>query len=143
MKKQILILMLLPLSIMFFSCNSNKKSKEVASYTYAEDAAVIATKNKKIGEWVQEGTVCYGLVVFSGNDHKVLYGSPVKAKVVKISEAGIQLKSLESIAYNLKNKSCTKTGLKRGEIWVEKEGDLFKTKEEAINFLKEKKWYLN
>lgn len=143
MKKQILIIALLLLSVTFFSCNSNKKSKEVASYTYTEDAAVNAIKNKKVGEWVKEGTLCYGIAVFVNNKNsKVEAGKPIKAKVIKISENEITMKSLENISRS-GVKGCSAIGMKKGEIWIEKEGDLFKTKEEAIKFLKEKKWYLN
>jgi hypothetical protein len=33
---------------------------------------------------------------------------------------------------------CTKVGMKKGEMWDEKEGDLFRTREEAVKYIETK-----
>jgi hypothetical protein len=60
--------------------------------------------------------------------------------VVKVSETLIKMKALETVSL-AEVKGCTKMGLAKGDLWEEKEGDLFQTKEEAIAYLKEKKLY--
>lgn len=145
MKKQIFSLAFLLIAILW-SCSSSKKSDEVANYTYQENVVTSKATKLNVGDWVTEGTICYGLVVAIDKNGKSVAGQPVKAKVLKISEAEIKMKSLEnisksSIAGNTTLKDCTKMGIKKGETWIEKEGDLFKTKEEAINFLKGKELY--
>jgi hypothetical protein len=145
MKKQIFNLAVAAI-IVLVGCNSSKKSDEVANYSYQDKEVTQKSQNIKVGDWVTEGTICYGVVVAIDKNGKAIAGQPVKAKVVKISESEIKMKSLEniskaSIAGNSTLKDCSKTGIKKGEVWVEKEGDLFKTKEEAINYLKEKKLY--
>ena len=64
-------------------------------------------------------------------------GKPVKARVIDFRNNGIEMKSLENVSL-VRLKGCTKMGISLGETWVEKEGELFATREEAENYLKKK-----
>ena len=123
-------------------CNSQKKSKEVASYKYNEKEVEISPELKsKIPKWVKVGKICYGLVVqVESGSRKPVSGKPVKAKVIQIKRDAIVMKALERVSL-VEVESCTKMGLSRGDTWEEKDGDLFLTREDAINALKAKNIY--
>jgi hypothetical protein len=124
------------------ACNSGKKSEEIKNYAYKEPSTVLNKKlTSKVGDWVQEGTVCYGLVVSVNSQGKVLNGLPVKAKVISMKSDSFKMKALENVSLSLV-KGCTKKGISKGETWWETEGDLFKTSEEAVAFLTSKGWLL-
>jgi hypothetical protein len=137
MKKQAFILFI-TLIICFGGCRSKNRSEEIKNYAYPVKTATLNEKmTVKVGDWVEEGTVCYGLVVLVTTEGKQMRGLPVKSKVVSFTADSIKMKALESV--NLSPvKGCKKMGLARGETWWETEGDLFKTKEEAEAFLKSK-----
>lgn len=139
MKNKIIALLVLGIVILT-GCSSKKRSEEIKTYNYQEKSVVLNDKIKtRLGDWVVEGTVCYGLVVLVNAEGKVQKGAPVKSKVVSFSADSIKMKSLETV--NLSPvKGCKKMGISRGESWWETEGDLFKTKAEAVAFLKEKGW---
>ncbi len=58
----------------------------------------------------------------------------MKAKVTTILSDSIKMKALEAVSL-AEVKGCTKMGLAKGETWWETEGDLFKTREEALKWL--------
>ena len=64
-----------------------------------------------------------------------MFGKPVKAKVIAINNNEIKMKSLENVSL-MEVQGCSKMGLSKGETWLEADGDLFKTKEEALAYLK-------
>jgi len=139
MKKQLLTLMALGI-ICLAGCNTKNRSDEIKNYTFQEKSTILNNKMKtKVGEWVEEGTVCYGLVVLVDTHGKILKGAPVKSKVVTFSADSIKMKALETVNMS-EIPGCKKMGLSKGETWWETEGDLFKTKEEAETFLKGKGW---
>jgi hypothetical protein len=141
MRRTAFILLLCVITL-FSACNSGKKSDEIKNYVYKEPSAVMNKKlTSKVGDWVQEGTVCYGLVVGVNSQGKVLKGLPVKAKVITMKTDSFKMKALENVSLSLV-KGCTKKGISKGEFWWETEGDLFKTKEEAVAFLTGKGWLL-
>ena len=122
----------------FSACNTKNKSAEIAGYDYQEKSTELNKElQAKVGDWVEKGTVCYGLVVAVDGSGTPQHGKPVKAKVVRISSDEIKMKALEKINIGPKE-GCSEMGISRGETWQEKEGDLFKTKDEAIAYLKEK-----
>jgi hypothetical protein len=124
--------------ITLFSCSSKNKSNEVASYVYDEKTADLNPEMiKKIGNWIDEDIICYGLVVSIDEEGNPVRGKPVKAKVVKMAGNEIKMKALESINI-AKNQDCKALGIKKGTTWVETDGELFKTKEEADLYLKMK-----
>ena len=55
----------------------------------------------------------------------------IKALVVIIQKDKIKMKALEDISMAPKI-DCSKMGISKGQTWWELEGDLFQTKEEAI-----------
>lgn len=131
------------LILIFFSCNSSKKSDQVASYSYEEDKIEMnATLKTKTPEWVEEGKVCYGLVIQISKTKTPIKGKPVKAKVVQIGTNAIKMKALETVSL-AEVEGCTKMGISKGKIWDEKEGDFFLTRAEAIKELKAMKIYKN
>ncbi len=129
---QIAILILLFL----FSCNSQKKSNEVASYEYEEEKVEMSAElRSKTPEWVVEGKICYGLVVQIDKNKKRIKGKVIKAKVIQIQKDAIKMKALESVNL-VEVEGCTKMGLNKGDTWDEKDGDFYLTKEDATNALK-------
>ncbi len=135
MKNQYLPIIFLSL-IFLFSCNSQKKSNEVASYKYEEKKIEMSAElRSKTPEWVVEGKICYGLVVQIDENKKQIKGKVIKAKVIQIQKDAIKMKALESVNL-MEVEGCTKMGLNKGDSWDEKQGDFYLTKEEAINALK-------
>ena len=127
--------------IVFFSCNSQKKSDEVASYSYTEEVVEMSDKlRSKIPEWVVEGKICYGLVVQLNEKKKEIKGKPIRAKVVQIGKDAVKMKALETVSL-AEIEGCTKMGISKGETWDEDEGDFYLTKQDAIAVLKKKNLY--
>jgi len=138
--KNLLLIFLFVTSICLTGCNSKKKSEEIKNYTYQENQATVNDHLKgKVGSWVEERTVCYGLIVSVNAQGKVVKGLPVRAMVVEIKPDSIKMKALENVSL-AEIKGCKKMGIAKGETWWETEGDLYKTKDEAITFLKGKGW---
>lgn len=136
------------LTLILYSCNSSKKSDEVASYSYEEEKIEMSEALKaRIPEWVEEGKICYGLVVLIDKDEKAIWGKPVRAKVVQIKNNAVKLKALETVivanSIECEEKGCTNKGIEKGAIWEEDEteADFYLTREEAINRLKELNLY--
>ncbi len=135
MKNQYLSIIFFSL-IFLFSCNSQKKSNEVASYEYEEEKVEMSAELRSITpEWVVEGKICYGLVVQIDKNKKPIKGKVIKAKVIQIQKDAIKMKALESVNL-MEVEECTKMGLNKGDTWDEKDGDFYLTKEDAINALK-------
>jgi hypothetical protein len=129
--------------LFFASCNSQKKSNEVASYKYDEKKIEMSDElRSKVPDWVVEGKVCYGLVVQvdDDKDRTPVFGKPIKAKVVQIKEDAIVMKALERVSL-VEVESCSKMGLDRGDTWEEKDGDFFLTRKDAIDALKARNLY--
>jgi len=139
MKKLNLALLLLAV-ILLSACKNKKIDGNEVIYEYNEETTELSPEIKeKLGDWVEQGVVCYGVVVSVDADRNPIAGKPVKAKVLMIKSDGIKMKALESVNIGEGEKSgCSKLGISQGETWVETEGDLFKTKEEAEAFLKER-----
>lgn len=135
MKKLALISFFL-LNLFLYSCNSSNKSEEVASYTYEEKKTEMNDELKaKIPDWVEEGKVCYGLVIQVTNEDKPIKGKPVKAKVVQIDESSVKMKALETVVLD-ETIDCNLKGITKGQIWDEKDGDLYLTFDDAVEMLK-------
>ncbi len=129
------ILLLLGFLFLIAGCGSKKKSEEIKNYEFKAETPVMNPQMQaKLGSWVEEGTVCYGLVVGIDKDGVMRTGLPVKAKVTTILSDSIKMKALETVSL-AEVKGCTKMGLTKGESWWETEGDLFKTREEALKWL--------
>ncbi len=127
--------LVLMLAFMLFACNSKRRSQEVAGYQYTPKSTELNQQlQAKVGNWIKEGTVCYGLIVVIENE-KLRFGKPVKARVLKISGDNIKMKALEKVSVGAAEKGCSKMGISKGETWLEKDGELFQTKEEAIKYL--------
>ncbi len=140
MRNTFTILALSAFIFIFTSCNSNhqKISNSKDTYQYVEKKAELTgILKQKVGSWAKEGEICYGVMVATNSKGKAEYGKPVKAKIINIESDRIKMKSLEDINLGEK-KGCSKLSVSSGTTWWEKDGDLFKTKEEAISFLKKK-----
>ena len=83
--------------------------------------------------------MCYGCVVALDENKNPIEGKPVKVKIIQIRSDALELKSLQNVSVGIgETHGCTKMGISKGEKWWETEGDIFKTKEEAESFLKQK-----
>lgn len=137
------------LLVCFFSvlfvvgCNTKHKSSEVASYKYDAESDKKQSVNVDVPDWVKEGTICYGLVVQHSKEEEYKYkkGKPVKAIVVSIGEHAVKLKALETVSL-VKTIGCDQQRIVIGEVWDEVDGDIYKTREEAIEVLKKKHLYI-
>ncbi|MFY9152025.1 MAG: hypothetical protein WAO52_08425 [Prolixibacteraceae bacterium] len=115
-------------------CGSNDKSKQIEKYKYDESANKLNDLlKKKVGSWIQEGMECYGLIIMTDKDGQLQALKEIKAMVLIIQSDKIKMKALEDASLAPKA-GCTKMGITKGETWWEEEGDLFKTREEAIAF---------
>lgn len=135
MKHLIHIIAIVLLLVNMVGCSQGDKSKILEKYKYDES---IRTPNeivqKKPGAWVKEGVLCYGIVVVNDENKKPLRVKEVHAKVISIEPDKIRMRSLENIMM-AQVKGCDKFGIREGEDWDEVDGDIFQTKEEAINLI--------
>lgn len=130
------ILLLLGFLFLIAGCGSKKKSEEIKNYEYkAENTVMNPQMQAKLGSWLEEGTVCYGLVVRVDKEGGMIDGLPVKAKVTTITSDSIKMKALETVSL-ADVKGCTKMGLTKGQSWWETDGELFQTRDEAADWLK-------
>jgi hypothetical protein len=104
------------------------------------DSLAPVNEKSKIGDWVEKGVECYGLVVVKFADGKII-GKSVKCKVISVKPDKVKLKTIETISL-MESKGCNKLGMAYGDTWWETEGDLYKTKEEADKYLNEKGWFI-
>lgn len=133
--RKLVLLVILGTSLCIISCNSSKNSEEIASYTYQEkEIAMSDAFLVKIPSWVKEGKICYGLVVQVTKENKPVSGKPVKAKVVQIDENSVKMKALETVIL-FEGTDRNLKGINKGQVWDEKEGDLFLTSDEAVEML--------
>jgi hypothetical protein len=137
-KNSVIILLII---LVISGCSNKKRAAEVAGYQYKEKTETVDQATLRIpGDWVKEDAVCYGLLVSVDKDGNQKAGKPILARVVRISENEIKMKAMETVSL-APVKGCTKMGISKGDTWMEKEGDLFRTKEEAITFLRKKNLY--
>lgn len=134
MKKRSIIFISIAVIVVFQACNSTNKSNEIEKYKYSETKVQLnEVLNKKVGNWIQEGSECYGLVMMTDNNKNVQAIKELKAVVLIIQNDKIKMKALEDVSLAPKA-GCTKLGISKGETWWEEDGDLFQTREEAIAF---------
>jgi hypothetical protein len=138
MKQLISKILIVILAVTTWGCGSGNKSKQVKEYKYTEEkVAVNDSIDRKVGSWIKEGMICYGIVISldpKGNPSKV---KEIEAKVISIQPDLIKMKSMEDVVI-APIQGCTKVGMKKGEMWDEKEGDLFRTREEAVKYIETK-----
>jgi hypothetical protein len=133
--KQLFFLAVLS-SILLISCNHRNRSDEIKSYQYKDNSALQSGElEKKVGAWVKEGVDCYGILMMNDPNGVPQKLKEVKAKVVSVFNGGIKMKAMESVDMAPVD-GCSKIGIRSGETWIETEGDLFKTREEAIAYIK-------
>lgn len=133
MKFSTLLLILSLFSLV--ACNKQKKSEEIASYSYSADVKLAPKLYNRVGTWIEEGIDCYGIIIMYTEDGEVVSAKPVKAKTLVITEKAIKMKALETVTLAPKH-GCSKLGLDKDDTWWENEGDLFRTKEEAEAYIK-------
>ncbi len=135
MKKTLSIVLTIAVIVLFQACNSKNKSKEIEQYRYTGTKVQLNNKlKKKVGSWIEEGAECYGIVMVNSPEGSIQAVKEVKAKVLIIQNDRIKMKALENIDL-APRPGCTKMKVSKGDIWWEKEGDLFQTKKGAIQFI--------
>lgn len=119
----------------FAGCGQRDKSKIIEQYKYDGDVNVLEVRYKKeIGDWLKEGVSCYGIVMVRDGNKVPVRLKEVYAKVISIHSESIKMEILEDVYMN-RAIECNKITLKKGESWTELDGELFKTREEAIKFI--------
>lgn len=119
------------------ACHSSDRSKELDKYAYDGDSKVLNEQlNTRVGSWIEEGTTCYGILILQDENGLPKKLKEVKAKVILLQNDKIKMKSLEDIAL-APVEGCSQLGIRKGETWWETEGDLFRTREEAVSFIDE------
>lgn len=133
----ILIITVFSLVACLTDCRQRDKSKIIEQYKYdGEKGTLNVLYKKKLESWVKEGTICYGIVMVCDNNDLPIRLMEVHAKVVSIQPDGIKMESLEDLTVK-KYVQCDKLSLKTGQYWMEVDGELFKTRVEAIKFIDE------
>lgn len=124
------------LFLQFVGCGQTDKSKILAQYAY-QDSLVVSDAIPTVsgpGDWLKKGIVCYGIAMVSNSQLKPIKVKEVRAKVVDLVPNGVKMASLETLFVS-KEKPCSQYLIIEGEEWTEREGELFKTKEEAIKYM--------
>lgn len=133
--------------LVFASCGEGKVSKNSGSdlqFYIDRNAGRKNMKNQdKFLEWVEVGAEGYGIVIIVSNspEEKVTVGVPVKCRIVDEKRNGFKCLTLEDVEF-YGGLGCDKLGLKKGEMWLESEGDLYQTKQEAMDTLIQRDWYM-
>jgi len=142
MSKFISLFSLLIFLLLATSCkNTGGDQKVTASevpVAIESDAKLNADLDAKLGSWLKKDVECYGIVVGYFADGSTL-GKSVKCRVVAIKPDRIKMKTIESVSL-LPGEGCDKMGLAYGDTWWEEEGDIFRTREEAETYIREKGW---
>lgn len=139
--RNLLIFSLIAFALLAASCADNSGSQKVSASENNESLTTKGVLNDDLKAklaWVEKGTECYGIVVGYFSDGSTL-GKAVKCRVIAIKPDKIRMKTVESVSL-LEGEGCDKMGLAYGDTWWEEEGDLFRTREEADAYLKEKGW---
>lgn len=123
------------LILLVSGCGQSDKSKILEKYTYVESNNSPDIMNKrKLEPWVKEGMICYGIVIVHDESKNPLRVKEVHAKIIRIEPDKIMMRSMENIRM-AEIKGCKVFSLQKGEDWVELEGDIFRTREDAIEFI--------
>ncbi len=143
--KNLILFLVLSASIVTFSCNNIRDTKIEADEAVLEtvnskqeDAELNAVLESKVGDWVEKGIECYGIVISTFTDGRTV-GKSVKCKVMIVKSDKIKMKAIESVSL-MEAIGCDQLGLSYGETWWETEGDIFRTREEADQYLLERNW---
>jgi hypothetical protein len=138
-------LFLIMVILSFSSCAERNSDQKVTASKSTETSlsgdVLNSGSNPGTGAWVKKGTECYGIVIGTFADGRTL-GKAVKCRVIAIKPDKVRMKTIESVSL-LEGQVCDKMGLAYGDTWWEEEGDIFKTREEAEAYLKEKGWLSN
>ena len=135
MKQLLLIIAGILLLLNVVGCGRRDMSKTLEQYKY-EVSQIDSTKifKKKLEPWIKEGITCYGIVIVHNLSGVPLRIKEVNAKVIRIEPDKIKMRSLENISL-APIEGCSKFSLEKGEDWDEMEGDIFRTREEAVTFI--------
>lgn len=126
------------LLLTIFGCGQQDKTKVLEQYNFDESVPVSTElTGKKLEPWVQEGVTCFGILVVLDQNKKPTRIREFMAKIVRLDSTRIKMRSLENVTY--KSVKCHIVyGIRKGEFWDEKEGEVFKTREEAISYIDHK-----
>ncbi len=142
MPKFISLFSLLIFLFLATSCKNSKVDQKVtaseAPVGLTSDAKLNPDLEAKLGSWLKKDVECYGIVVGYFADGSTL-GKSVKCRVVAIKPDKIKMKTIESVSL-LQGEGCDKMGLAYGDTWWEEEGDIFRTREEAEAYIRDKGW---
>ena len=73
MKHLFSILIFSVCTLLFISCNSSSKSNPDETYEYIEETVELNDFLKqRIGDWAEEGLICYGVVVLVDSDGTII-----------------------------------------------------------------------
>ena len=118
-----------------WSCGSGNKSKQIKDYKYTEEKSTLNDSiAKKAGSWIREGLTCYGIIISVKRMGHVTMVKIIEAKVVSIQPDLIKLKSMEDLVM-APIQGCDRVSIKKGDTWEEKEGELFRTRAEAVKYV--------
>lgn len=135
MEKKLLISFNIVLLFILLGCGQQDKSAILAQYKYETSDTLSVNLKNKLEPWIKEGAECYCLVMVCDKLLETpLRIKEVHAKVVKLQDNGIQMKSLEDVIIN-RVTECTKITFAKGESWNEEYGEIFKTREEARRYI--------
>lgn len=124
------------LFIALFSCNNNPR---IEAPLIPKDLFVLEEVKKmpdslqsKFPKWVEPGVNCYGVLIFTDKQDVYLpLGYPIPCKIISLHLNGVKCKVTQNI-YPYESFGCQVIGIRKGSIWIETDGELFLTKEEAV-----------
>ncbi len=133
-KKLILVISCILLLLNMMGCGQRNKSKILEQYKNESKSDTNEQIKRKLDSWVKEGAICYGIVMVRDGNGLPKRLREVKAKISSIQSDKIKMEALEEI--NMAQiKGCIKVSIKEGENWDETDGELFKTREQAIQYI--------
>lgn len=123
------------LLVAFFACKNNPRIESPLIpnnlFVLEEIETIPDSLQSKFPEWIERGVKCYGLLIFTDNQGEFkTIGYVIPCKVVSFHLNGVKCKVLENI-YPYESFGCQVIGVRKGTIWMETDGDLYLTEEEA------------
>lgn len=129
--------------ILLLGCSSQDQSPTIIDETlfFLNENQQLKDEIKvKFPTWIKNDLECYSFVKIK-NDKGNLSAYPIHCKILAVLRGGVKCRILETTSYFAEIK-CKKYDVKSGFVWYEKEGELFKTKQEAIEAIQKKGYYL-
>lgn len=124
------------LIIVIFGCRNRPRIESPlvpANYFVLEEVTSLPDSVKnKFPDWVEPGVKCFGIVsLIDSLGEFDTFGFAVPCQVMSYHVNGVRCKVIRNV-YPYESYGCQVIGIRKGETWMETDGDLFQTEKDAL-----------